>query len=104
MDLIFAVQHAHWIQVFVATFITFALGSLWYSPVLFIKPWLAGQGLTLEGVKAKGAKMSMTPFVISLILIFLYTLGLDIFFGGTLLIGAMGGLWGIISADLELQD
>jgi len=100
MDLSLALQHAHWIQVLVATIATFAVGSIWYSPLLFIKPWLAGQGLTLEGVKSKGAKMSPTPFLISFVLIFIYTLGLDIFFSSTLLIGAMGGLWGLLIGAL----
>ncbi|MFN7161278.1 MAG: DUF1761 domain-containing protein [Candidatus Gracilibacteria bacterium] len=99
MDLALALQNAHWLQVVVATIITFALGSIWYSPILFIRPWLAGQGKTLEGVKAEmanGKKMSPAPFIISIILIFLYTLGLDIFFSGTVLVGAMGALWGAL--------
>lgn len=97
MDLSLALQNAHWLQILIATLLTFILGSLWYSPILFIKPWLAAQGKTLEGVKEEmknGKKMDPTPFVVSFILIFLYTLGLDIFFGTTLLVGAMGGLWG----------
>ena len=31
-----------WLPVIASTIIAFMLGWLWYSPVLFLKPWLAG--------------------------------------------------------------
>ncbi|MGX5174606.1 DUF1761 domain-containing protein [Aliikangiella sp. IMCC44653] len=36
------------IAVIVAAAASFALGGLWYSPWLFLKPWLADMGLTEE--------------------------------------------------------
>ena len=40
-----------WLAVVVSTVLAFALGVLWYSPLLFAKPWMAGPGLTEERVK-----------------------------------------------------
>jgi Protein of unknown function (DUF1761) len=31
-----------------ATIAAFVVGSLWYSPILFLKPWLRGEGITKE--------------------------------------------------------
>src|SRR5438094_8878091 len=43
--------------VLVAAVLTFVLGAVWYSPVLFAKQWMAAQGYTpekLEEMKRKG--------------------------------------------------
>jgi len=45
------------LAVLVAAVLTFVLGAVWYSPVLFAKQWLAAQGHTpekLEEMKRKG--------------------------------------------------
>ena len=44
----------------VATVLTFALGALWYSPLLFAKPWMAGHGYTPDQVKEMQAGMGPT--------------------------------------------
>ena len=36
------------LTIFITTCASFAVGILWYSPFLFLKPWLKGEGLTLE--------------------------------------------------------
>lgn len=33
-----------WLPVIVSTLLAFGLGWLWYSPLLFLKPWLKGIG------------------------------------------------------------
>ena len=45
------------LAVLVATVATFALGGLWYSPLLFAKQWVAAHGHTPEKLEAmkKGA-------------------------------------------------
>jgi len=45
------------IAILVAAVGTFILGALWYSPVLFAKPWLAAHGYSEEELKAMRAKM-----------------------------------------------
>ncbi|MBW4061616.1 DUF1761 domain-containing protein [Candidatus Saccharibacteria bacterium] len=51
--------------VLLAAMAYFAVGSLWYSPVLFIKPWMKAQGITGDGprdgfVKALGLSFLLT--------------------------------------------
>jgi hypothetical protein len=36
------------LAVIVAAVLTFGLGAVWYSPVLFAKQWMAAQGHTPE--------------------------------------------------------
>ena len=48
--------HAVWI----AAVLAFALGALWYSAVLFAKPWMAGLGYTEERFKEMQAGMGLT--------------------------------------------
>lgn len=40
------------IAVLAAAVVTFALGALWYSPLLFAKQWAAAHGFTPEKVEA----------------------------------------------------
>jgi hypothetical protein len=45
------------LAVLIAAVLTFVLGAVWYSPVLFAKQWMAAQGYTpekLEEMKRKG--------------------------------------------------
>ena len=47
----------NWLAAIVAAVSAFALGGLWYSPMLFAKPWMQASGVTEE--KAKTANMPM---------------------------------------------
>ncbi len=47
----------NWLAAVVAAVSAFALGGLWYSPMLFAKPWMQASGVTEE--KAKAANMPM---------------------------------------------
>ena len=58
----------NWIAVVVATLASFALGALWYSPVLFGKAWQREAGLTDEQL-ARGNKARI--FGLTLVLAFL---------------------------------
>lgn len=37
-------MHIHWTPVLASTAAAFVLGGLWYSPLLFLQPWLAASG------------------------------------------------------------
>jgi hypothetical protein len=37
-------MQVHWTPVLASTAAAFVLGGLWYSPLLFLKPWLAASG------------------------------------------------------------
>ena len=50
----------NFLAVGLATILTFALGALWYSPLLFAKAWMAGQGYTEADIKEMQAGMGPT--------------------------------------------
>ncbi len=45
--------------ILVSSGLAFALGWLWYSPLLFLQPWSEGLGLNIEASKAAMAKPMM---------------------------------------------
>jgi len=62
----------NYLAVLVSGIVIFMLGGLWYSPVLFAKPWIALMGRTEEELRAEAAKKSMplmyfTVFVCGLV-------------------------------------
>jgi hypothetical protein len=72
----------NYLAVLVAGLVIFALGGLWYSPVLFAKRWIALQGRTEEQMRADAASANMplmyasvficgllTAFVLDLIIV-----------------------------------
>ncbi len=74
----------NYLAVLVAGLVIFALGGLWYSPVLFARRWLALQGKTEEHERAAVASANMplmyasvfvcgllTAFVLDLIIVHL---------------------------------
>jgi surface polysaccharide O-acyltransferase-like enzyme len=52
----------NYLAVLVSGIVIFVLGGLWYSPVLFAKPWIALQGKTEEQMRA-GARSSSMPLM-----------------------------------------
>jgi len=48
------------LAVIVVALIAFFLGGLWYSPLLFVKPWMAEMKMTSEQMKAKSGGMVKT--------------------------------------------
>ena len=58
----------NYLAVLVSAVIFFIIGGLWYSPVMFAKPWIKGMGLTDEQLKAmKDHGPGTKPFIISFI-------------------------------------
>lgn len=52
------------IAVLVAALVSMGIGMLWYSPLLFLKPWLQASGLNEKKHKTtKGTAMAQTMFV-----------------------------------------
>jgi hypothetical protein len=58
--------HVNYLAVFVAAVVVFVLGWLWYSPLLFYKPWMRLRGLDPDAAMA-GAKMPGGKLVIELV-------------------------------------
>jgi Protein of unknown function (DUF1761) len=60
------VPHVNYIAVLVATIVVFVLGWLWYSPLLFYKPWMRARGMD-PAVAMAGAKMPTGKLAIELV-------------------------------------
>ena len=61
----------NYLAIFVAALASFALGSIWYSPVLFVKTWLKETGIVPGEIdKAKMARTMGFAFVLSLVMSF----------------------------------
>ncbi|PYO09311.1 MAG: DUF1761 domain-containing protein [Gemmatimonadetes bacterium] len=58
--------HVNYWAVLVSAIVVFVLGWLWYSPLLFYKPWMRARGLDPAAAMA-GAKMPVGKLVIELV-------------------------------------
>jgi hypothetical protein len=58
--------HVNYLAVLVAALAVFVLGWLWYSPLLFYKPWMRARGMDPAAAMA-GAKMPGGKLVIELV-------------------------------------
>ena len=58
-----AFLHLNWLAVAVTALIGFLLGWLWYSPVLFAKPWMTEMKITPERMKEM-AQQGMARYLI----------------------------------------
>lgn len=58
--------HVNYLAVLVASAAVFVLGWLWYSPLLFFKPWMRLRGMDPVGAMA-GAKMPAGKLLIELV-------------------------------------
>ena len=55
----------NYLAVVIAILINMGLGALWYSPVLFAKPWMAANGFTEESIREAGG--ATKGYVVSVI-------------------------------------
>jgi len=95
MDMQNAFQNLNWLAVIVGAVSAFALGAIWYSPVMFARRWMKESGVTEES--AKNANMAKTfglAFLLSLIASFFLAMfiGADAGAGFGALAGFMAGL------------
>jgi hypothetical protein len=51
MDMQNAFQSLNWLAIVVASVSTFALGGLWYSPLMFVKIWAHEAGIDMDPSK-----------------------------------------------------
>lgn len=63
-------SHLNWLAVVVAAVVTFLIGGLWYSPLLFAKQWAKAHGYSDERLKemqkgaAKAYGLSFIAFLV----------------------------------------
>lgn len=60
----------NWLAVLAAAAIRFVVGALWYSPLLFVKPWQAVAGVTDEQLNSRFVRGIVVDAVMSLVMAF----------------------------------
>jgi len=60
----------NWLAVLVAALSSFLIGGVWYSPILFAKPWMADSGLSEDDTKQGAPRIFATSFALALIIAF----------------------------------
>lgn len=81
----------NWIAVLVAALVSFVIGGLWYSPILFGKAWMAENGFVEADVEGEMGRIFGTAFVLS----FIIALNLAAFLGPEATLG-----WGLAAGAL----
>lgn len=84
----------NWMAVIVAALSTFVVGGLWFSPLLFVKTWMAESGMTEE--KSKQANM-VKVFGGSFLLSLFAAINLAMYFGNTVVTAGEGALYGFLT-------
>jgi hypothetical protein len=59
----------NWLAIILAVIAFMALGFLWYSPILFGKPWMKLKGYTKESIKKEQAQMGKWYLVSTIVAI-----------------------------------
>jgi hypothetical protein len=64
-----AIESLHPLALLVVSIVGFLLGGLWFSPVLFVKPWMAEVKITPESAKAAGwgPQRMVLAFILTLV-------------------------------------
>jgi hypothetical protein len=60
--------YINYLAVALAAVSSMIIGSIWYSPFLFAKPWMSLTGINMEGAKAKRNTSYVLMFVSALVL------------------------------------
>jgi Protein of unknown function (DUF1761) len=90
-------HHLNWLAILVAAISTMVVGFLWYSPLLFAKPWMREMGYDpndkarMEEMKKSAGPAYGGSFVASLVSAFVLSLFLHWFENYTLHFGLMVG-------------
>jgi hypothetical protein len=94
MDMQNAFQNLNWVAITVAAVSAFALGGLWYSPIMFLKRWMKELGITKDsGKNTNMIKLFSLAFLLSFIASFFLAMfiGSDAGAGFGALAGFMAG-------------
>ena len=87
----------NYIAIIVATIIGYAIGALWYSPLLFGTQWMKLQGFTKRDMlraKQRGmAKTYILTFIAVLVMTWVLSLLVEVFGNGNFWSGMLVGFW-----------
>lgn len=84
----------NFIAILVVAIFNFALGALWYSPVLFAKPFMAAIGKSEEELRQGSSNMMyLYQFIASLITSYILAHFVDFAMADTFWTGIQTGIW-----------
>jgi len=63
--------HINYLAVLVSAIAYFAIGALWYSPVLFGKMWMEAKNVQPDPNRSGMAKLFITTFILNLLCVFI---------------------------------
>jgi hypothetical protein len=86
----------NWLAIIVAAVAAFAIGALWYSPLLFARQWMAAHGHTPEKIAAMQSSMGKT-YAFSFVTYVIMAMVIALLMGLT---GANSAVQGIVLAVL----
>jgi hypothetical protein len=64
------IPNINWLAVLAAAVLRIVVGSIWFSPIAFVKPWQQLTGVTPEGMQRGLVRAIIIDFVLSLIMAF----------------------------------
>ena len=64
------IPNINWLAVLVAAILRLAVGTIWFSPIAFVKPWKQLTGVTPESMQRGLVRAVIIDFVLSLIMAF----------------------------------
>ena len=82
-------ENLNLLHVIVAALVAFGLGSVWFSKLMFLKPWMAAIGVTEEDAKNNTSNMGFTLGV-AFVLAVITSMCISFIVGNH---GAMDGFW-----------
>jgi hypothetical protein len=96
----------NWWAVIVAALLRMVVGSVWFSPVAFVKPWQRLAGVTPESMQQGLAKAIIVDLILSLVLAyalfrFVVYAGAFSWWGGAL-VGLLAWLGFVVATHLPL--
>lgn len=83
----------NWLAVVVAVIIRMAVGTIWYSPIAFVKPWQQLSGVTPESMKAGLGRAVGVDLAMSVVMAFAMANIIGASGITDWLNGAIAGLW-----------
>lgn len=93
----------NWLAVLAAVVIRMLVGGLWYSPLLFVKPWQALTGVTPESMRSGLGKAIALDIVMSLLMAVTLAEIIGIAHIADWANGALVGVWAWVGFVLATQ-
>jgi Protein of unknown function (DUF1761) len=102
------IPNISWWAIIVAALLRIAVGSIWFSPIAFVKPWQALTGVTPESMQRGLVRAIVIDFILSLVMSFvlyhavMYATGMAPNLVAGILVGILNWLGFVLATHLPL--